>query len=121
MKAYEGFFIFPPESNPDLRKTEIHQLEEGVKKFGGAVLQKIEAGKRPLGYPVRKFREGYVWIVDFQMDSLKAPEFRKALELQEGLLKYMVVVKKKVKPSKKSAGKTPHASAPAGPQTVTFH
>ena len=129
MKAYEGVFIFPPEAAGDGRKAQLKSLEDLIVKFQGAVIQKNEWGKRPLGYPLRKFREGYFVVADFEMPTSQAVEFRKSLELQEDIMKYMITIKKEAKPEKKPAAKAPAAPtapgrtfktpAPAGPAGAT--
>ena len=111
MKPYEALFIFPPEGTPEVRKAQATQLEELIKRFNGSLLQKTELGKRPLGYEVRKFREGFFVSVEFQVDPLKMQEFRKALELQPEVIKYMILVKKK-QSEKKSAPKPSSTPAP---------
>ena len=113
MKAYEGIFILPPESAADARKAQLKGMDDTLAKFQGSVIQKNEWGKRSLGYPLKKFREGYVVVVDFEMPTAQAGEFRKNLELQEDLLKYMITVKPAVKVDKKAASKPPAAVPPA--------
>ena len=116
MKSYEGFFVFPPESTPEVRKQQLKNLDDLIAKHKGQVAQKTEWGKKPLGYIIKKHQEGYGMIYDFQMDPAQATEFRKGLELQEDLIKFMVTVKvvakaeKVSKPSApKPAVKTPSA------------
>ena len=136
MKAYEGVFIFPPESAGDARKAQLKNLDDTIAKFQGSVIQKNEWGKKQLGYPLKKFREGYVLVADFEMPTSQTIEFRKTLELQEDLLKYMITVKATVKPDKKAASKAPVApaapavhsapktvrtAAPAGPAGASAH
>ncbi len=130
MKFYEGVFIFPPESAGDTRKAQLKSLDDIIAKFQGSIIQKNEWGKKLLGYPLKKFREGYVVVTDFQMPSSQAVEFRKSLELQEDILKYMVTVKAAVKPDKKAAvipspalpaQKNYRTSAPAGPAGASAH
>ncbi len=115
MKAYEGVFIFPPESAADARKTQLKNLDDIIAKFQGSVIQKNEWGKKQLGYSLKKFREGYVVVTDFEMPTSQAIEFRKTLELQEDLLKYMITVKIAAKPDKKAAAKPPAAAPAAAP------
>lgn len=112
MKAYEGLFVFPPDSTPDVRKGQLKSIDDLIAKFKGQVTQKTEWGKKLMGYPLQKHAEGYVMIYDFQMDSSQAIEFRKGIDLQEDLIKYMITVKvqEKVKAEKKpSAPKAPVA------------
>lgn len=116
MKSYEGLFIFPPESTPDVRKNQLKSLDDLITKFKGQILQKNEWGRKPLGYLIRKFQDGHFLVYDFQMDPSQATDFRKALELQEDLIKFMVTLKQVAKETKKPASKpaaVPSASAPA--------
>ncbi len=108
MKQYEGVLIYPPESTPEVRKTQDKGFEDLVQKLQGKMLQKNEWGKKSLGYPLKKFREGFFVIADFEMDPSKMTEFRNSLELQEDLLKFMVTVKN-LKADLKPPVKTPSA------------
>ena len=115
MKVYEGFFVFAPEATTDARKNQIKMIEDLVAKFKGKVVQKVEWGKRPLGYPVKKFREGYIIIVDFQLESVKEPELSRAIRLQEEVLKFMITAKNLKAEKKIAAQKLEEAKAPAKP------
>ncbi len=118
MKQYEGVFIFPPDSAPDARKAQLKNLDDLFAKFHAEIVLKTEWGKRPLGYHIRKFSEGHFLIVDFKMDTAKAEEFRKSLELLEDVIKYMVTIKQ-TQPEKKP-GKTakPAPAASAHPASA---
>lgn len=106
MKMYEGFFILPPDAASDARKTQMNVLETTLQKFGGKILQRHELGRKPLGYLLKKFREGYHVVIDFDMEPTQQQELRKTLELQEDILKYMITVKIP-KPDLPAPGKTP--------------
>ena len=112
MKLYEGFFILPPDATGDVQKTQINNLETTIQKFSGKVAQRHELGRRPLGYTLKKFREGYHVVLDFEMDPPTVQELRKNLELQDGLLKYMITVKV-IRPEVPGAVKAPVAHAPS--------
>lgn len=93
MRTYEGLFIFPPESGPETRKEEAQALENHLKKFKAVVKERVEWGKRSLGYPLKKYKEGYVIVVEFTMGPEHAQEFRRTLELDERILKFMFTVR----------------------------
>ena len=105
MKAYEGLFVFPPESTPEVRKNQLKNLEDLIAKFKGQVTLKTEWGKKTLGYPIQKHAEGYSLVYDFLMDPSQAVQFHKGIDLQEDLIKYMITVKpqEKLKAEKKPA------------------
>ncbi|MFA6599773.1 MAG: 30S ribosomal protein S6 [Candidatus Omnitrophota bacterium] len=109
MKVYEGIFIFPPDVTPEALKKQEKVLEDTFQKFGGTVVQKTEFGKKTLGYEIRKYRDGLFFVYDFRMDPSRMQELTKTLNLQEGLLKYTVLIK----------GPTVVKAAPAKPAVVT--
>lgn len=114
MKAYECLFILPPDA-PEAKKKQSETLEDLVKKAGGKVTQKTDLGKKPLGYLIKKNRDGefLLWIVD--LDPSKVAEFRRSLELQEELLSYMITVKGEDAPvvSSAPAAKPAEQASPA--------
>ena len=109
MKKYEGLFIFPPEGTGEAHKDFSVEVTKWIEKFQGKVIQKTDMGKKRIGYPIKKYKEGKVLVVNFEMDPARMQEFRKDLELQEGLLKYMVTVPEA---KAKLPAATPVASAP---------
>ncbi|HOW59664.1 MAG TPA: 30S ribosomal protein S6 [Candidatus Omnitrophota bacterium] len=105
MKKYEGLFIFPPEVSGESHKDPIAEVTKWIEKFQGKVLQKNDLGKKTLGHPLRKHKEGRVLVFEFEMDTSKTQDFRKELELQSNLLKYMISIpcKKVVLPALQAA------------------
>ena len=102
MRTYEGLFIFPPESGPDARKEELGALEELIKKYSGTIVDKNDWGKKPLGYLLKKHREGYFQLLHFKVPAENMNDFRKALELEERILKFMITVQNEKVAKKKS-------------------
>jgi ribosomal protein S6 len=92
MKKYEGLFIFPPEITGEGHKDPAAEVTKWIEKFQGKVIQKVDLGKKPLGHMIRKYKDGRTFVFEFEMDPSRAQDFRKELELQENLLRYMVSV-----------------------------
>ncbi len=117
MRKYEGVFIFPPDSTADARRKQEKDLEDILSKFEGAVLNKTEVGKKTLGYAVRKSRDGFVFIYDFQMNPGKLTDCRKALDLFDDLMKYMITVKseKAIQAAAKAAEKKEAVASSVNP------
>ena len=98
MKTYDCLVIFPPTvSGLDTKNA----FEELVKKNGGQILNRIEMGKRFLGYPVKKSKEGYLAAFDVELEPGQMGELRRSLDLSEEILKYTIVIKEKSKAAKK--------------------
>lgn len=114
MNSYEGVFIFPPDIAPDTRKAQLKTLDDLFLKAGAEILQKTEWGKKTLGYPIKKFNEGHYLIVDYKMDPAKTEEFRKTVQLQDSIIKYMITVRD-LEAEKKAAAAKAKAARPAVP------
>ena len=118
MNSYEGVFIFPPDAAPDARKAQFKSLDDLFLKVGAEIIQKTEWGKKTLGYTIKKFNEGHYLIVDYKMDPAKAEEFRKTIELQDSIIKYMITVRNLAAEKKAAAAKlkvAPRAAVSAAP------
>lgn len=92
MKKYEGLFIFPPEATGSGHKDPSAEVVKWIEKFQGKVIQKTDLGKKTLGHMIRKYKDGRTFVFEFEMDASRAQDFRKELELQENLLRYMISV-----------------------------
>jgi len=113
MKAYECLLILAPETAPDAHKKQLEVFEELVKKQGGAIKGKNEWGRRPIAYPLKKNREGFFVIYDFEVDTLAIAEMNRLLTLDMGVLKFMITVKKPESArDKKKKTRVPHSVRP---------
>lgn len=116
MRVYEGIFVFSPDAAAESAQKQEKILDEMIPKYGGTIIQKTDLGKKNLGYLVRKFREGRFLVYDFKMDPSRIDEFQKGLNLQDDVLKHMILVKEgKSAPAPKTAepaknGKEPVSS-----------
>lgn len=98
-RKYEGLFIFPPEETPEASREEEKHLDETIRRLGGKVLERNDWGRRPLGYPLRKLREGRVLLWNFEIDTPQLAELRRTLRLDEKILKSTIVRKEEPKPA----------------------
>lgn len=92
MKKYEGLFIFPPETGGESHKDPALEVTKWIEKFQGKVLQKSDLGKKTLGHLIGKHKEGKILVFEYEMNPSQTQDFRKELELQENLLKYMISI-----------------------------
>lgn len=93
MRLYEALFIFPSNLAPEAIEKNLAAIDSYVQKSEGKIVNKADTGKKPLGYTIKKSREGIFYLVDFQMNPAGINDLRRALQLHEGLLKFMITVK----------------------------
>lgn len=91
VRKYEGLFIFPPQEVPDALKQEEKRIEELLRRFGGRNFEHKDWGRRLLGFPLKKVKEGRFVVWNFEMEPGQLGEFQKALHLEETLLKATLV------------------------------
>jgi len=56
-------------------------------------------GKRTLTYHIKRRDTGYYAVAQFQATADKLPEFERALKLEEGLLRFLVVIAEEEQPT----------------------
>lgn len=117
MRKYEGLFIFPPEETPEASKGEEKRLEEAISRLGGRISERKDWGRRPLGYPIRKFREGRILLWNFEIEGNQMGELKKSLALDQRILKSTIVKPKEPKPMKEPARRLLASKGPHGSQS----
>ena len=90
MNKYESVIIV----NPNVDEEGIKALE---KKFTDIInndgkLEKIDnLGKRKLAYEVKKQREGYYVVVNFQADPAQITELDRIIKIREEIIRHIII------------------------------
>lgn len=92
MRDYELVLIF----HPALGEDAIHQKLErfhGLVSGGDAEIRVVDHwGGRKLAYPIQKQTSGYYVVTQFHGDSDSLPELERIMKLDEGVLRYLLVL-----------------------------
>jgi small subunit ribosomal protein S6 len=92
VKEYEIVYIFDSaleETAVTEKLDRFHALVAG--DAGGEVTAVDHWGRRQLAYPVQDKENGYYVVVHANAAADKLPEFERLLQLDEGLLRYLIV------------------------------
>ena len=93
MKDYEIVYIFDSALEEDAvteKLDRFHALIAG--EAGGEVTAVDHWGRRPLAYPIADKDNGYYVVVHANTAADRLPEFERLLQLDEGLLRYLIVI-----------------------------
>ena len=93
MKDYEVVYIFDSaieEPKIEEKIERYHQLVAG--ENGGEVAAVDHWGRRELAYPIKDKDNGYYVVTHLSTPAEKLPEFERLLQLDEDLLRYLIVV-----------------------------
>lgn len=91
-RQYEAVYIFDSaleEAAISEKLTRFHTL---VQQPGEDSLKLNHWGKRTLAYPIKKRETGYYVIANFAAEAKQLPEFERAIKLDDGVLRFLVVV-----------------------------
>lgn len=103
MNEYEAMFIANPDHGADGVKKTFEAVTGILEKQGAKIQQMQEWGKRRLGYLIKGKAEGSYALYNFTMDPSQMARVTNLLNLNDDLLKYMVITKpvpKKLKPTR---------------------
>ncbi|MEP6817697.1 MAG: 30S ribosomal protein S6, partial [Marmoricola sp.] len=107
---YEVVYIFDSaleEAAINERLTRFHALIQAPGQEPGAEGPQVSHwGKRTLAYPIKKHETGYYVVAKFDTDATALPEFERAIKLDDGVLRFLVVVSEGAQPVPVTAGKS---------------
>ena len=91
MNQYEVMYVIDPTLEDGARVELINRFSELVKKNGGEVDRVDEWGKRRLAYAINYKTEGYYVLVNFSAESEVPQEIERLLQINEQVLRYLVI------------------------------
>ncbi|MEW6170249.1 MAG: 30S ribosomal protein S6 [Candidatus Omnitrophota bacterium] len=89
---YEVMVIVRPDLTEEQNKNLFSQINEAITKNQGSVLEsRVWQEKRRMIFPIKKFKEGIYYLVNFQIDSLSISKLREIYRLNENILRTMFI------------------------------
>ncbi len=92
MRLYEAVYIFDAVLDETAINQKLDRYHALVTGNDGEVTSIDHWGNRQLAYPIEKKKTGYYVVAQFNGDPTALPEFERALKLDDGLLRYLVVL-----------------------------
>jgi small subunit ribosomal protein S6 len=91
-RPYEVVYIFDPALDEETINQKLSHFHSLVQVHGGEAPQLNHWGKRTLAYPIRKRDTGYYVIANFAAEGTALPEFERAVKLDDGVIRHLVVL-----------------------------
>ena len=91
-RQYEAVYIFDSALEEAAITEKLNRFHALVPQPNGDAVKVNHWGKRTLAYPIKKRDTGYYVVVNFQASAAQLPEFERAIKLDEGVLRHLVVV-----------------------------
>lgn len=94
MRNYELTYIIHPDLDDSAFKKLNEQVLAWIKDGGGKVGKNDIWGKRKMAYEIKKQSEGNYVHLQLELDANLGAEIERQLQLQESVLRYMIVAVK---------------------------
>lgn len=91
MNRYELTYIIDTALEEEARKELIEKVSAQIAANGGVVEKVDEWGKRRLAYAINYKTEGYYVLVNFSAESEVPQEIERLLQINEQVLRYLVI------------------------------
>ena len=117
-QPYEALVILKALGTESDLAQAVSQMEEPIKGFGGRIDQSANWGRRRLTYRIARQQEGYYHLVTFQMEPNRLTELKRAFQLNETIVRYIILNRADQPVSKPANGDGQAPSAAGRPTPV---
>jgi small subunit ribosomal protein S6 len=92
-RRYETVYIFDPALEEPAIAEKLEKFHAQLTKDGkGTITNVAQWGKRTLAFPIKKKDSGSYVVAQFEAAADLLPEYERAVKLDEGVLRFLVVV-----------------------------
>lgn len=91
-RTYEAVYIFDSALEEAAITERLDRFHALVPQTGDATIAVTHWGKRTLAHPIAGRETGYYVVAKFDAAAEQLPEYERALKLDEGLLRHLVVL-----------------------------
>lgn len=91
MNSYLLTLVLKPEIEEKARKELLDSITKKITGSEGKVEKEDLWGKRPLAYPIKKQKAGFFAHFEIQADPKGAKGLDKSLDLEEDVLRYLLI------------------------------
>jgi small subunit ribosomal protein S6 len=92
-RRYETVYIFDPALEEPAITERLERFHALLTKDGkGTITNLAQWGKRTLAYPIKKKDAGHYVVAQYETAADLLPEYERAVKLDEGVIRFLVVV-----------------------------
>jgi small subunit ribosomal protein S6 len=93
---YEGMYILSATLSDDARTKAMDKIQAGITSRGGEIKKIHPLGRKRLTYDIGNHREGYYYVVYFDVSPAAISELWQEYHLNEDLVRFMTIRADKV-------------------------
>jgi small subunit ribosomal protein S6 len=96
-RLYEGMYILNATLSEEARKKALAKIVDGITTKGGKIKKTHDMGKKRLCYEIQGKREGYYYLIYFDIETSHIADLWQEYHLHEDLLRYNTIQAQSVK------------------------
>ncbi|MBR2764476.1 MAG: 30S ribosomal protein S6 [Blautia sp.] len=93
MNKYELALVVNAKLEDEARDAVVEKAKGYVTRYGGAISEVEEWGKKRLAYEIQKMHEGYFYFIQFEADPAAPGQIESHMRILDNVLRYLVVRK----------------------------
>ena len=91
MTKYELCFVVSAKIEDEERANAVAKVKALIERFGGAIANVDEWGKKRLAYEIQKMREGFYYFIQFDADSTCPGEIEQRIRIMENVIRFLCI------------------------------
>ena len=91
MNKYELAVVVSARIEDEERTAVVDSCKALIERFGGAITEVDEWGKKRLAYEVQKMKEGFYYFIRFDAESTAPIEIENLVRIMESVVRYLIV------------------------------
>ncbi len=93
---YEGMYILSATLSDEARNKAMDKIQSSITSHGGEILKLHQQGKKRLAYEIEGHREGYYYVMYFNVDTQAISDLWQEYHLNEDLVRFITLKTEKV-------------------------
>ncbi len=91
MNKYELALVVDATIEEDVRNATVEKVKEYITRFGGAITDVEETGKKKLAYDIQKMSEGFYYFIHFDSEADVPGELEHVVIITDNVLRYLCI------------------------------
>jgi len=90
VKKYEALFIIEPNAASERFDQVKNTISQDLERYNGTVGETKELGVKELCYPIKRFTEGFYFLVKFDIEPKDIMEVRSRFKLNADIIRFLI-------------------------------
>lgn len=93
MNKYELALVVNAKIEDDARAAVVEKAKEYITRFGGAVTEVEDWGKKKLAYEIQKMTDGFFYFIQFDGPATAPAQIEQRVRIMDNVLRFLCVRK----------------------------